>query len=60
MEFHMINMMYVRGIADVRTNRKDDISMQRRLFIDEAHTALDIFRFVVFLREIIHLEKGST
>ena len=24
--------------------------MQRRLYIDEAHTALDIFRFAVFLR----------
>ena len=23
--------------------------MQRRLYIDEAHTALDIFRFAVFL-----------
>ena len=39
----------IRGIAHLRTNRKDDISMQRRLYIDEAHTALDIFRFAVFL-----------
>ena len=30
------------GIANVRTNRKDDIFMQRRLYIDEAHTALNI------------------
>ena len=39
----------IRGIAHARTNRKDDIYMQRRLFIDEAHTALDIFSFAVFL-----------
>ena len=39
----------IRGIAHVRTNRKDDIFMQRRLYIDEAHTVLDIFRFAVFL-----------
>ena len=29
-------------------NRKDDIFIQRRLYIDEAHTALDIFRFAAF------------
>ena len=49
--------------AHARTNRKDDIFMKRRLvqnftfilewgqgdfFIDEAHTAWDIFRFAVF------------
>ena len=33
----------VPGIAHARTDRKDDIFMQRRLYIDEAHTALDIF-----------------
>ena len=43
----------IRGIAHARTNRKDDIYMQRRLvqrllYIDEARTALDIFRFAVF------------
>ena len=38
-----------RGIAHASTNRKDDIFMQRRLYIDEAHMALDIFRFAVFL-----------
>ena len=32
----------IRGIVHAHTNRKDDI------FIDEAHTALDIFHFVVF------------
>ena len=37
------------GIAHARTNRKDDIFIQRRLYIDEAHTALDIFCFAVFL-----------
>ena len=45
----------IHGIAHARTNRKDDIFMQnftyiiyngvgaRDLYIDEAHTALDIF-----------------
>ena len=55
------------GIAHTRTNRKDNIFMQRRLlvqsfthildvgvrekdlYIDEAHTALAIFRFAAFL-----------
>ena len=35
-------------MSHARTNRKDVIFMQRRLYIDEAHTALDIFRFAVF------------
>ena len=39
----------LRGIAHARTNKKDNIFMQRQLYIDEAHTALDIFRFAVFL-----------
>ena len=39
----------VLGIAHACTNSKDDSFMQRRLYIDEAHTALDIFRFAVFL-----------
>ena len=34
----------IRGIVHKRTKRKDDIFMQRRLYIDEAHTVLDIFR----------------
>ena len=38
----------IRGISHVHTKRKDDIFMQRRLYINEAHTALDIFRFAVF------------
>ena len=38
----------VRSIAHARTKRKDDIFMQRRLYIDEAHTVLDIFRFAAF------------
>ena len=51
-----------RGIAHARTNRKNDICMQRRLvqnfildlFIDEAHTALEfpaccLVRFAAFL-----------
>ena len=40
----------MRGIAHARTNRKDDIFMQRRLYIFEAHTTLDIFHFAVFFR----------
>ena len=32
----------------MRTNRKDDIFMQRQLYTDESHTALDIFRFASF------------
>ena len=34
----------ISGIAHACTNRKGDIFMQRRLDIDEAHTALNIFR----------------
>ena len=48
----------IRGIAHARTNRKDDIFMQRRLYIDEAHTALDIFRFAVFFL-LLPLQLGS-
>ena len=39
----------IRGITHAHTNTKDDIFMQRRLYIDKAHTALDILRFAVFL-----------
>ena len=38
----------LRGIAHVRTNRKDEIFMQSWLYIDKAHAALDIFCFAVF------------
>ena len=31
------------GIAHARTDSKDDIFMQRRLYIDEANTALNLF-----------------
>ena len=41
------------GFAHARTNRKDDNFMQRRLYIDEAHTALDIFRIAAFLMFIL-------
>ena len=34
----------IRGIAHVRTNRKDEIFRQRRLYIDKSHMVLDIFR----------------
>ena len=38
----------IRGFVHERTNRKDDILMQRRLYIDKAHTVLDILIFAVF------------
>ena len=34
----------IRGMAHRRTNRIDAVFMQRRLYIDEAHMVLDIFR----------------
>ena len=37
------NKYDIRGIAQARTDRKDHIFMQRRLYIDEAHTALNKF-----------------
>ena len=39
----------IGGIAHARTIRKDDIFMQRRMYVDKLHTALDIFCFAVFL-----------
>ena len=39
MEFHIIDI-----IVHTRTNRKNNIFMQRQLYFDEAHMALDIFR----------------
>ena len=42
------NKYDIHGITQARIDRKDDIFMQRRLYIDEAHTALDIFSFAVF------------
>ena len=38
----------IPGIAHARTNKKDKIFMQRWLYIDEAHTAPDIFSFAIF------------
>ena len=35
----------IRSIVHTSTNRKDDIFMQRWLYIDKAHMALDIFHF---------------
>ena len=43
----------IRGIAHARTNRKDDIFMQRRLYIEEAHMGLDIFRFAVSFLSVL-------
>ena len=43
-DFYAVKSKFdVRGIAHARTDREDDIFMQRQLYIDEAHTALDIF-----------------
>ena len=46
----------IRSIAQARTNRKNDIFMQRWLYINEAHMALDIFRFAVFFLSSIWSE----
>ena len=43
----------IRGIAHAQTNRKDDIFMQRRLYIEEAHMGLDIFRFAVSFLSVL-------
>ena len=40
-------------IALARTNREDNILIQRGWYTDEAHTALDIFRFAVFFSIIL-------
>ena len=65
----------IRGIAHARTNRIDDIFMQRQpvqnltfnievgsrdLFFDKAHTAMDIFRFAVFFRSSSFSENRNT
>ena len=47
----------LHGIAHARTNKKDNIFMQRRLYINEAHTALDIFRFAVFLTPLSRISQ---
>ena len=36
--------------------KNEDIFMQRRLYIDEAHTALDIFCFAVFFFVKLHIQ----
>ena len=50
----MINMMYATlPIAHAHTNRKDDIFMQRRPYIDKANKALDIFPYSVSLGDAL-------
>ena len=49
----------IRVIAHACTKRKDDIFMQRRLYIGKADTALDIFRFAVFYYTIIHCQDAN-
>ena len=34
--------------------------MQRRLYIDEAHTALDIFRFAAFFQDVIQFFQSPS
>ena len=48
----------IRGIAHASTNRKNDIFMQRPLYIEKLHTVLDIFCFVEFLIiEVIEVDE---
>ena len=49
----------IRGIDHAHTNSKDDIFMQRRLLIDKAHMALNIFRFAAFFWGNIVKRKGG-
>ena len=47
-------------MAHARTNRKDDIFMQRQLYIDQAHMVLDIFRFAVSFSSVLsYLRRRS-
>ena len=48
------NKYDVRGIAQARTDRKDDIFMQRPLYIDEAHMALNIFPTAPQIQPLSH------
>ena len=47
MEFHMMNITYAALHMRAQT-WKDKIYMQRWLYVDKAHTAVDIFCFGVF------------
>ena len=47
MEFHMINIMYSAWPMRAQTEKT---TFSWRLYIDEAHMALGIFRFAVFLK----------
>ena len=55
MEFHMINIMY--ALIPTHAKRKYNIFMQRRLYIDEVYTALDIFHFAVFFIDIYYRDS---
>ena len=44
----------IRGIVHTLTNRKDDIFMLRQLYVDEAHTALDIPLEILIFRSAIY------
>ena len=57
MEFHMINVI-ISSIAHARTNRDDNIFIQIWLYIDEAHTELDIFRFAALF--LIHHQPNPS
>ena len=47
MEFHRINIIYAALPLRAQTE-KTTFSCKDDLYIDEAHTALDIFHFAVF------------
>ena len=49
----------IRGIAHACTNRKDNIFVRRGLYIDEAHMALEIFRFAVFFGRQCSIQGGE-
>ena len=51
----MMNITYAALHVRAETE-KNNIFMQRRPYIDEAHTALGIFRFAVFFNMVIIFE----
>ena len=50
----------VRGIAQAQTDRKDNIFMQRRLYIDEAHGAEHIPHCASNTTFVVIVESNQT
>ena len=48
MEFNMINVIYMALPMHTQTKKTTFSCKDDCMYIDEAHTALDIFRFAVF------------